>query len=72
MTEEITLSLVAKRYEDHDDCLAAAADDIAAIYGLEGWNLNARWQDDSRETILVDLPGHVRVTGAHIWRKASA
>jgi hypothetical protein len=51
-----TLSIDAKKYEDHDDCLAAAASDVAAERGLQGRDLSPRWQDDERETILIDIP----------------
>ena len=54
----ITLRIDAKRYEDADDCLAAAAADVAAERGLQGWDLSPRWEDEQRETILVDIPAH--------------
>jgi len=53
----ITLRIESKQYEDHDNGLQAAADDVAEERGLEGWDLNPRWEDeDSREFILVDVP----------------
>jgi hypothetical protein len=52
----ITLRIAAKPYEAYDDCLAAAAEDVAAAHGLEDWDLNARWEDDERDYIWVDLP----------------
>lgn len=52
-----TLVISAKKYEDHDDCLTAARNDVAQDYGLNGWDLSPRWEDDrSRENILVDIP----------------
>ena len=51
-----TLRIDAARYADHDDCLAAAAADVSAQRGLEGWNLNPRWADQDRDVILVDVP----------------
>lgn len=51
-----TLRIDARRYEDHDDCLAAAAADVARERGLEGWDLSPRWEDEQRNAILVDVP----------------
>ena len=55
MTTE-TIRIDARRYEDHDDCLTAAAADVARERGLEGWDLSPRWADDQRDTILLDVP----------------
>lgn len=52
----ITLTIPARRYIDCDDCLTAAADSTAARYGLEGWDLDARWADEDRTAILVTVP----------------
>jgi hypothetical protein len=41
-----------------DDCLAAAAADVSAQYGLAGWDLDPRWGDRQRDTILVTVPDH--------------
>lgn len=47
----------ASQYEDHDDCLAAAAAEYVEEHpDAEGWDLNARWEDDSRDVILLDAP----------------
>lgn len=51
-----TLRLSARGYEDSDDCLAAAAADVADNRGLEGWDLEPRWEDDERDHILVTVP----------------
>lgn len=51
-----TVRIPARQYEDHDDCLAAAAVDYAREHGLEGWDLAPRWEDNSRETILLTVP----------------
>lgn len=53
-----TLRLPAKRYEDYDNCLQAAADEVADERGLEADGLNPRWEggeEGERETILVDV-----------------
>lgn len=54
MSKEIVID--AKRYEDFDDCLSAAADDYAAKHGLEGWDLAPRWADEQRDEILLTVP----------------
>lgn len=51
-----TIEIDAAKYEDHDDCLAAAVRDVQKARGLKGWALRARWADDNRETILIDVP----------------
>lgn len=55
-TKTITIEIDAAKYEDHDDCLAAAVRDVQKARGLKGWALRARWADDNRETILIDVP----------------
>lgn len=55
-----TITINASKYADHDDCLSAAADDYADEHGLEGWDLEPRWGDDNRETILLTVPAHAR------------
>lgn len=51
---EITVS--AKQYEDCDDCLAAAAADVAADRGLAGHDLEPRWASDERDEIALTVP----------------
>ncbi len=58
-TRTKTLTMAAKRYEDHDDCLAAAEAEVKKRYGLEGWNLDARWSDNQRDTILLTVPLYI-------------
>jgi hypothetical protein len=55
----MTITLNSKSYEDHDDCLAAAASDVASEYGLPAWRVDADWGDEDRETIVVTLPDDV-------------
>lgn len=57
----MTITVPAVYYEDVDDCLAAAERDACVKYGLEGWILNARWVDDNRDEIAMDLPAHIEV-----------
>lgn len=46
----------AKAYEDHDDCLGAAAADISEALGLESWQVEARWSDEQeRNNIIVTV-----------------
>jgi hypothetical protein len=64
VTKYKTIRVHAKPYEDHDDCLQAAAYDVAAERGLEGWDLNPRWEDGDvgeREYILLDVPADYEV-----------
>lgn len=52
-----TIAVNARLYEDEDDCLAAAeADYIDQHPEAAGWDIGARWADDQRETILLDVP----------------
>lgn len=46
----------ARKYQDEDDCLAAAERDAQVQYGLEGWDLDPRWEDDQRERIVLTAP----------------
>lgn len=57
MSANTTVRIDSSRYADHDDCLAAAAADYATAHGLEGWDLEARWEDDdTRDAILLTVP----------------
>ena len=52
--EVIVRSVAAKRYEDDDDSLSAAALDVARELDLQAWEVSARWDDeDEREYIVV-------------------
>lgn len=59
MNKYTTIRIPAARYEDCDDCLTAAANDVAEERGLKGWDLSPRWEDDERDTILVDVPEEI-------------
>ncbi len=67
-TAHQTLRIDARRYADYDDRLAAAAADAAREYGCPGYDLSPRWDDEQRDTILVDVPqsavARTRLTGA--------
>ena len=55
----VTLKIDAAQYADHDDCLTAAAADIAAERNLAGYDLSPRWEggdDGDRAVILIDIP----------------
>jgi hypothetical protein len=54
MNTEIILAAAA--YEAHDDCLTAAAEDVAAEHGLEVWEVDAEWADDERQQIIATIP----------------
>lgn len=53
-----TIRIAASRYEDAEDCLSAAAADVASARDLAGYEFGARWEDDERDTILLDIPAH--------------
>lgn len=46
------VELSARKYEDHDDSLAAALADVVEATGLEAWELEATWTE-GRNEILV-------------------
>ena len=57
MAKHTTITVDAKRYEDADDCLAAAAAEYVEEHPeAAGYDLGARWADDEREQILLDVP----------------
>lgn len=56
MSASVTITVDARRYEDHDDSLAAAAADVAHARGLAGWDLSARWASEQRDEIALDIP----------------
>lgn len=60
MGKSKTITVDAKRYEDHDDCLTAAADEYAAGHDLQGWDLEPRWASKEREAILLTVPSSER------------
>ena len=55
------LVVSAARYEDCDDCLAAAASEVSERLGLDGWDLSPHWLDEHRERIVLSLPHHARI-----------
>lgn len=56
MSRQMTVTLNALDYEDEDDSLRAAADWVKRSLRLRGWDLDARWGDDQRDTILLTIP----------------
>ena len=57
-TIEATVELDSSFYDTQND-LAAAANDYATLHGLEGYNLEPRWGDEERLTILLTVPAKV-------------
>lgn len=54
------LATNAARFDNHDDCLAAALDELRALTGMPAWRGVASWRDDDREVIIVsDLPDSI-------------
>ena len=68
MTKHTTIRVDAARYADEDDSLAAAAAEVAAERGLDGYDLSPRWEDDQRETILLDVPAHTVSIKINVFR----
>lgn len=57
MATYTTLTIPAAQYADADDCLAAAAADVAQEHGVPaGYDMAPRWASDDRDEILVDVP----------------
>jgi hypothetical protein len=54
-----TVTVDARKYQDEDDCLSAAERDAREHYGLAGWDLHPRWEDDQREHIVLTLPDYM-------------
>ena len=54
---ELEIPRDSEQYVDSDDGLAAAVADVSREMRLaRGWTVDARWEDDSRETIIVTVP----------------
>ena len=53
-----TYTLPARRFEDFDDCLAAACEEIAKKLDVELWQTNARWDDEMRDAVVVTVHGN--------------
>jgi hypothetical protein len=52
-----SIEITVPANEDVDDCLtAAAASYFAAHPELKGWDLSARWTDDTRESVTLTVP----------------
>lgn len=56
MKTEREIRIDARKYENHDNCLAAAAAEYARGHGLQGWDLTPRWADNSRAEIVLTVP----------------
>ena len=52
-----TYTLLARKFEDFDDCLAAACEAIAKKLDVELWQTNARWEDEMRDAVVVTVHG---------------
>ena len=52
----MTIKLDGKPYHHFDDPLAVSTRDLARELILWGVDLSPRWEDDQRETILLDIP----------------
>lgn len=59
MAKHTTITVPATRYEDHDDCLTAAADDISAKLGIGDYDMAPRWATEDREEIALDVPAWI-------------
>lgn len=57
MNKSTTIRVKAAQYTGHDDCLSAAAADYVDEHpDLDGYDLDARWEDDERDVILLTVP----------------
>lgn len=56
MSKHITIAVDARRYEDEDDCLAAASADVLFRLGIDEYDTAARWETEERDHILLDIP----------------
>jgi hypothetical protein len=54
-TEQTEITVPAKQYEDHDDCLEAARQDYIAEHGCDEWTVEARWENDERDNIVLTV-----------------
>jgi hypothetical protein len=53
----MSVELTVRANPDEDDCLAAAAAEyISEHQELHGWDLDPRWGDDDRETVILTVP----------------
>jgi hypothetical protein len=52
----VRIYLPSAHYEDRDDCLTAAAEDVAHRLGIGPWEVEARWRDGQRTEIEVTAP----------------
>ena len=58
MTTYVTVTVPAAGYAGDDDSLAAAVRDVRADLDLRGYDLDAEWGDDDRDTIVVEIPAY--------------
>jgi hypothetical protein len=50
-------TITVRAIEAYDDCLQGAADDLVADHpDLADYDLSARWGDEDRETVRMDVP----------------
>ena len=57
MSKHTIVTISARKYQDSDDCLIDAARDYVATHpDLAGWDLEARWEDEQRDAILLTVP----------------
>jgi hypothetical protein len=58
MLRYITIRVPSRTYDDFEDCLAASVRHISIGRKLIGYDLNPIFEDDSRDSILLDIPEH--------------
>jgi hypothetical protein len=57
MTAAKSVTVIVAADENLDDCLAGAAEQYIADHpDLEGWDLEPRWADDTREQVALTVP----------------
>ena len=51
----IKFAVPAEWFEDEDDCLAAAEEHVERRFGVQDWQVEAKWADDARNAINVTV-----------------
>jgi len=54
------LIVSASAYADFDDALSEAAHEMKEDLDLAGWDVRARWLDESRDEIVMSLPNWIK------------
>ena len=50
-----TIRVSAAKYQDKENCLMAAAQELAEEFELQEWEVAAEWEDDERNVIVLTV-----------------